>query len=343
MFTKQKKSQGAGGNADMGSLMLKHLSRGRKVGGKMGKRIGGLAILFFCIASLLNLGIGNAQQVSIGMNYSDGLKLVVANKGRPLTGKNKIRAVLLANDASDLATNGQGQIYTELMKKAGVDVFVLAPDFLADVPEDQRDAVKTAVAKSFDIVVAMDGNDVAPKLYNRYNTHSRNVNQTTDLLEAEIVAAAVASETTFVLGFGRGQHLVAAVQGMEIIQDIQSFIKTQHDHSAAEHELGYFRTTFGLLRNIMPDPNLQLSVPSQHHQAVMSAPNASMELAAMSPDGIAEAFEFKNGRGLTVQFQPARLPAMASEEFFRKLIQIVESQKSERAKGKSCESLLSAS
>lgn len=273
-----------------------------------------------------------AQSVRV-LNTKD-----LAKAGALATATTKPRVLLLANDAKDLELHGQGMAYSELLTSAGAEVYVLPASFLAQVPEAQRERVIKTLVKKFSSVMALDGADVSPKIYDRYNTHSENVNPERDAFEALILKAAIDSNA-FVMGIGRGHHLIAALQGMQILQDIHVFLNISEDHSQAEQTLGQFATSNKLLAQLLPGlATGEVKVISSHHQGVLSRKNANLEVAAISADGVVEALEFRNGRGVSVQFQLDKLPESQAKVFFARLVQMIQGNASKAEQ--SCETLL---
>lgn len=261
---------------------------------------------------------------------------------RALTAKTSPRFLLLANSETDLSDpNSKLYKMSEKLTAAGAEVLVLPVALLASVDPLEREAVSKQILDQVDAVVAMDGGDLSPKVYGRYNTHSLSINDTRDAWESSFIKAAIADQNTFLFGVGRGHHLMAVNMGMDVFQDIESFLKTPIAHNDSAHSLGLFQTTNNLLKLVLPEAANGIEVSSQHHQAVMPSQNDRLDTAAMSPDGVVEALELKNSKGLSVQFDPLKLDAETSNGFFKNLVEVVR-QQSSAVSEKSCELLLTA-
>jgi putative glutamine amidotransferase len=65
-----------------------------------------------------------------------------------------------------------------------------------------------------------------------------------------------------------------------------------------------------------------LLVNSYHHQAVIFREGGPLEIAARSADGVTEATEFKNGRGLLLQFHPELMDNDLGFEIIKKAVSV---------------------
>ncbi len=91
--------------------------------------------------------------------------------------------------------------------------------------------------------------------------------------------------------------------GYELVQDIPIQIGKTVSHGDDWHEITLSKTKNGLLQSVA-EKTSTLYVNSYHHQAVIFKDDGPLQIAARSKDGVTEATEFKNGRGLLLQFHP---------------------------------------
>lgn len=159
------------------------------------------------------------------------------------------------------------------------------------------------ISEKFPLLVAMGGEDVDPTLYKKENYHARNTVPERDRFEISLIKYYVASEKGFILGVCRGSQITSVALGYELIQDIPFHIEKSLAHGNDWHEIRLLPTTKSILRGTNPSGQ-NLYVNSLHHQSVKFKAGGPLEIAARSEDGITEATEFKNGRGLLLQFHP---------------------------------------
>ncbi|MDG0816317.1 gamma-glutamyl-gamma-aminobutyrate hydrolase family protein [Bdellovibrio svalbardensis] len=159
------------------------------------------------------------------------------------------------------------------------------------------------ISKHFPFMVAMGGDDVDPSLYKQINEHCRKVIPGRDQFEASLIRSYVEQENGFLLGICRGSQIASVALGYELIQDLPHQVGNTVAHANDWHPIEIQNTQHNILKSITPADG-QLIVNSIHHQSVVYREGGLLEIAARAPDGVTEATEFKNGRGLLLQFHP---------------------------------------
>lgn len=175
------------------------------------------------------------------------------------------------------------------------------------------------ISEKFPLLVAMGGEDVDPSFYKKENFHARNTVPERDRFEIALIKSYVTSAKGFLLGVCRGSQITSVALGYQLIQDIPFHFEKNVQHSETWHDIKLTPTTNSLLKGVTPSSDT-LYVNSLHHQSVVYKEGGPLEIAARSADGITEATEFKNGRGLLLQFHPE---LMNSDLGFRILSRVV--------------------
>jgi putative glutamine amidotransferase len=262
----------------------------------------------------------------------EGLESVQTVIARPKTEKPRI--LVLANDTKDLVdASSTLNKYAAELTTAGAEVLVLPPAAFVSSGAKTRSRLQTELLKSVDAVVSLSGDDISPHIYGRYNSHSVSTNPERDDFEAEILRRALGMPHLFLLGVGRGHQLLGALHGHALNQDIEAHLSVSIDHGQSEHTVGLFKTNHNLVRILLPDLRNGQVVHSRHHQAVRPSVGSELAVAAVSEDGVIEALEFKDGRGLTLQFQPEELPASRAKRFFSLFVKVVGRHRDGQAQG----------
>jgi putative glutamine amidotransferase len=237
----------------------------------------------------------------------------------PISTKDSPRSTLLiANMGSD--TEGPSKNYNAFNKqliKAGQKTFVLPLGAALRLSRAERLEFYTKIANSFSGLVAMGGEDVDPQFYKRNSTFSINTNSIRDQLEIELIKHYVRQEKGFLLGICRGSQISAVALGYELIQDLPFEKGTSVMHKKNEHAITLSTTSNQIFKNILGTINTNIEVNSFHHQAIRFKNNGPLEVAARAADGTIEATEFKNARGLLLQFHPEFMENSLGEQILR--------------------------
>lgn len=171
-------------------------------------------------------------------------------------------------------------------------------------------ALAAEVLESADGLLLTEGEDLHPDLYEASEGSRRWVEESDRVKDAvELALLRLALERDLpVLGICRGAHLLNVAAGGTMFTD------TRHDYGSDQPHVvkeGYdeYRHPIELLddtplREIYGE--CEISVSSQHHQAVRSLPER-FRVAARAADGVTEAFFDPSARfAVGVQFHPER-------------------------------------
>ncbi|MNT23409.1 Peptidase C26 [compost metagenome] len=185
----------------------------------------------------------------------------------------------------------------------------------------------------------MGGADVTPSTYGQEVTYARDFNLERDTLEIALIQAYVKAGKGFVFGVCRGLQITSVALGLEMkYQDIPAEAKTFTNHDGQNHESFQRKTPFRLLETFLGGAQ-PYSIYSFHHESVDYKPNNYVVLASVSPEGIVEALEFANGRGLLTQGHPE----MYTTSKGRKIMAGVDGAIKANAEARSCGKALTIS
>ena len=223
--------------------------------------------------------------------------------------KSKVQVFLLANHDGDHSNDPKRiRRFTEPFAKAGAQIFVVPIGASGGLSDEEALEFRDLLAQKSDLMVAMGGDDVDPSLYREKinGTHENDVNHQRDVQEMALIRAYIQAGKGFFLGVCRGSQLTSVTLGLKMIQDLPTYLP----HSEVKHGGGYqthdilIESSSEILLPLLSNRNI-ISVVSYHHQAVIyDMANPHLNLVARAKDGITEATEFTNGRGLLVQFHP---------------------------------------
>ncbi|WP_413293803.1 gamma-glutamyl-gamma-aminobutyrate hydrolase family protein [Bdellovibrio sp. HCB185ZH] len=215
------------------------------------------------------------------------------------------RALLIANLPKDYGMNSQRvNSFKRIFKEGGHISYILPINANLGLTLDETRSLFTKISESFPMMVAMGGDDVDPAQYKKENLHARNLIPTRDQFEVSLIKNYVASEKGFFMGVCRGSQIASVALGYKLVQDVPVQVGPELPHGNDWHDIELKKTTHGILSALLPEGSNKLTVNSLHHQAVQFKPGGPLELAATAADGVTEATEFKNGRGILLQFHP---------------------------------------
>lgn len=218
------------------------------------------------------------------------------------------QALLIANRGSDYDTQSKrvvnfANLYATAPERSVTQTYLLP--MAADLglkPNEARD-LRKLVSRSFGLLTAMGGHDADPSLYDEENRHARNVVPLRDRFEIELIRDYTSTSEGFMVGVCRGHQMTSIALGYKLIQDLPLENPSEVAHAEGNHGIELVNTGFGFL-NQATSGKSSVVVNTLHHQAVEYRPGGPLTPAAYSPDGVIEALEFRNGRGLTMQFHP---------------------------------------
>jgi len=214
------------------------------------------------------------------------------------------KAVLIANHPKDYSNNSDRLLSFQKHFRINQVESILLPfayDLVLRLPE-RRDFINK-IANYSRLLVSMGGQDVHTALYGQENFHAVDTNLVRDRFELDLVRKYIQAEKGFFLGVCRGSQLASVALGYKLIQDLPFLKGDKVLHASNWHEIELLKTRHALLAQIFPG-RTTLNVNSLHHQAVVFKDGGPLELSAKTKDQTVEATEFKNGKGLLLQFHP---------------------------------------
>ena len=190
--------------------------------------------------------------------------------------------------------------YEESVRRAGGDVYVVAPD---------RESPMDIVAKSDGILLA-GGGDVQPSMYGQTAHGSFDAAEAgRDDFELELVRLATEADVPL-FAICRGIQVLNVARGGTLVQHIPEEVPGAMDHNVREprvaiaHEV--WVTAGSLIDRLMRETEEDGGFPvnSRHHQAVKTV-GSGLVTTATAPDGVIEAIEDSSRRFvLGVQWHP---------------------------------------
>ncbi|MFP5519939.1 MAG: gamma-glutamyl-gamma-aminobutyrate hydrolase family protein [Bdellovibrionia bacterium] len=214
-------------------------------------------------------------------------------------------SMLLANKTTDYGQESKRvKEFARIFKSSGLHSGLWPLGIGLIFKQHERKKIHKDIAEKFPLLVAMGGDDIGTHLYKQPDIHAQYTNATRDRLEGEVILEYIKAEKGFMIGVCRGSQLTAALLGYKLVQDLPSQRPQSIAHSDHWHEIKLAKTTHNILSSVVGYKSTTIKVNSLHHQAVEFKPGGFLELAARASDGTVEATEFKNGRGVLVQFHP---------------------------------------
>ncbi|WP_413612257.1 gamma-glutamyl-gamma-aminobutyrate hydrolase family protein [Bdellovibrio sp. HCB-110] len=214
------------------------------------------------------------------------------------------RALMISNLPKDYAKNSQRVInFKKIFAQARHSSYILPMNTNLGLSQSETRELFQQISERFPLMVAMGGDDVDPRLYKQENFHSRNTIPARDQFEVELIKSYVAQEKGFLFGVCRGSQISSVALGYKLIQDVPFHIGNDVSHSNDWHDIEVKDTKNNILKSLA-NASGKMHVNSLHHQSVIFKEGGMLQIAARSHDGVTEATEFKNGRGLLLQFHP---------------------------------------
>ncbi len=251
---------------------------------------------------------------------------LVNSEFKPISDETREKRVLLMANAPKDYTKKSDRIanFKKIFSQARQESYILplAADLGLSLTESRE--FFQLIANKFPLLVAMGGEDVDPRFYKSENFHAKNTVPARDDFEIRLIKSYVAQEKGFVLGICRGSQITSVALGYKLIQDLPFHKGHEVSHANDWHKVDIKFTQNNLLSRLA-DSQGRMYVNSLHHQSVIVKEGGPLELAAQSSDGVTEATEFKNGRGLLLQFHPEYM----SNELGQKILWTVVQQKNQ--------------
>lgn len=231
------------------------------------------------------------------------------------------RALMIANAPKDYTLKSDRvENFKKIFAQAQHHSYILPVAANLGLSRTETRELYHQIAQQFPLLVALGGEDVTPELYKKENFHSLNTVPERDKFEIELIKSYVAQEKGFLLGVCRGSQISAVALGYQLIQDLPFHKGTAVQHSNHWHSVEVTETKHGLLKSLTSAQSRELFVNSLHHQSVIMKPQGPLEVAARGQDGVTEATELKNGRGLLLQFHPELMDNSLGSRIIQKAV-----------------------
>lgn len=183
--------------------------------------------------------------------------------------------------------------------------------------------VAHALVGPLDGMIGLGGDDLHPSIYGRPNTHAVKPDLLRDQFEASLVLAAF-DAPLFMLGICRSHQLYNALDGGEIVQDVQAAGLASSSRSQRDFGVPLTEPTITVdvdessrMARIVGRSSLRTN--TSHHQAV-GRPGHRFKAVAHSTDavlGVRLIQGTERRRAMTVQFHPELRPASQGHELIR--------------------------
>lgn len=218
--------------------------------------------------------------------------------------------LIVANRSTDMrAGSARAENVSRLWREQGFQPVLLALGAEASLSPAQRSQFNDKIANQFDVLMSLGGDDVDPSLYNEKKTFSKFTHPLRDRLEFDLVKKFKDKARGLFVGICRGHQMGAVVDGHTLYQDlVEEKVVDHRNHEKGNHPLVMteeLQRLSGLKRS-------EVTVNSLHHQAVKINPHGASKPLAYSTEGVIEALEMKNGKGISYQFHPEIMAELES-------------------------------
>ncbi|MNJ94879.1 putative glutamine amidotransferase [compost metagenome] len=247
---------------------------------------------------------------------------------------NENRALLLANapkdytKKSDRVTN-----FKNILAESGQHSFILPIAANLGLSIGETRELFQQISDKFPLMIALGGDDVDPAQYKKPNFHSRNIIPARDQFEIQLIKAYTAAGKGFLFGVCRGAQISSVALGYQLITDLPFHIGEKVSHADDWHDIEVQKTKNGLLGDLTKTGRLYVN--SLHHQSIIYKEGGPLQIAARSSDGVTEALEFLNGKGLLLQFHPELMRNLLGTQIISRVI-----QQKEQVLGRRCSRIL---
>ena len=244
--------------------------------------------------------------------------------------------LLMANQFNDY-TSKYYRIWDFLnpINKNGGVAYLLPISVDASLTKNQGQEFRDLIARSFDSLFGMGGEDVNPKLYGEEITHSVKVVPTRDLSEVKMIKTYIQKKKGVYYGICRGSQICFVAKGGSLHQDIFSEGVTD-EHVDVWHKVKVVKKDDNLLRAFTGKD--EINIYSYHHQAVRegSADVSINSVEGVGVNRVVEGYQFKNGLGLTFQFHPEMMHNKDGDAIMAGLVHYSSFVKEKYSLGPSC-------
>ena len=208
-----------------------------------------------------------------------------------------------------LQANSLVTYFNEIISQNGGTTLIIPPQESFDI---------SAIISGIDGVIITGGGDINPKLYKEENSDSRNIQDTRDSVEMELLAVSEKNNIR-TLAICRGHQMLNIYKEGTLVQDIDKNIKEPIMHAQINEKTSEHVHEV----EIEPDTNLyrilnkrNIGVNSIHHQCINKL-GKELLVSAKSPDGVIEGIESTSSwDAIGIQWHPEYL---RNEEDSKKL------------------------
>lgn len=227
------------------------------------------------------------------------------------------RALLLANKAGDLE---RAQAFVKNVAKPlqarGLKAYVLPVSAELGLSGAEAEEFRSLLAKRFDLLVGMGGDDVHPFLYREPIRYAKpDLSMARDISEFQVIKRFLDESRGFYLGICRGSQLLGVISGCTLVQDIEI------EKGVAGHRFGFHQMEIQpeakIFKEIFPAGSVRVN--TLHHEAVKEG-SELLTVAARDPFGITEGTELVSGRGVGIQSHPEMMGAEVKAPFFDRIV-----------------------
>ncbi len=234
----------------------------------------------------------------------------------PLAESPDLRALILANQAKDMSENPlRITNVTDLLKSKGAqDVLILPVAADAGLSQVQMSEFREKVAVTADLVLALGGEDIDPKILRQPLRYSEGKHPSRDQSEALLLRTVLNKRHAFVAGICRGHQMIVSLlsRRYRLVQDLKEELQAE-GHRSGTHSMRLLNESF--MSEIQPLLPLG-EINTLHHEGFADLPEEGpIDVVATDAHGVVEATAFQNGLGLTVQFHPELMVRSVAEKF----------------------------
>lgn len=252
---------------------------------------------------------------------------------------NKPRFIVVTNELRELYGNPYSKRILNVKKRLeamGAEVYMLPVVHDAALPINEAKLYRQKLIREFDAQLVLGGADIDPYLYGEKTSFAKSVIRHRDLSELKFVRDFIDSKRGMNFGICRGHQMCAVANHKKLYQDIQIQIGASPIHLDGDHfiKIDDSSEIFSVF------DEKKLMVNSLHHQAVIVQQNdKTYKVIATSYDKrpVVEAIEFKNGKGITLQFHPELMYNETGDKILKRFVDLtVKNRKIIDSNSKNC-------
>lgn len=254
------------------------------------------------------------------------------------------RVLLLANnDFHHTIDSDDIRMISETLEKLGKEAFALPVSAMSGLDAMDRRKFLNLLRKNFGVVMPLGGADIHYSLYGKTASPvDGKMNLQRDLDEIDVVRSFIYTrkfphtevvDSRGIIAICRGCQQLGVILGYELVRDIPTQVTRPLNHQK-DHSVDLLPTPMNLHRTAInirtkgPYPlRGSAEVYSRHHQSIKFGtpyPGKGLQLAAISSDGVAEAFETDItqglGPGVAVQHHPEYASAAQRKKFLSQIL-----------------------